>query len=180
MTPSQPPRRAIRLMQFAGVDPAIIGDLVETFATGASAVWFWQQAIAAAAPSPLNALRWVAAIPLATYAGQLVLNRGSGLAWSMLGPAGMHGWRFYLPICVAAFLWSLTLVSIGTLVVPSRRRLVANCLLGIVGSIYGVALLLMLVAPSTGVWGFAILACGLLGGALAHGVALKQLDLRKT
>ena len=135
MTPSQPPRRAIQLMQFAGVDPAVIGDLVETFATGPSAAWFWQQAIAAAAPSPLNALRWLAAIPLAAYAGELVLNRGSGLAWSMLDPVGMQGWRFYLPLCVAAFLWSATLVWIGTLVVPSRKRLVANCLLGFVGSI---------------------------------------------
>ena len=103
MTQSKPPTLAVKLMQEAGTDPAVIGDLVETYATGRSAGWFWRQAIAASAPSPINALRWAAAIPLAHYASFFLQREVSGLAWAMLRPSSFLDWRSTLPMCVSAF-----------------------------------------------------------------------------
>jgi hypothetical protein len=47
MTPSSPPSAAIRLLQRAGIDPAIIGDLTEEYSRGRSRLWFWTQALGA-------------------------------------------------------------------------------------------------------------------------------------
>jgi hypothetical protein len=155
MKQSKPPVLALRLMNAAGTDSSVIGDLVETYETYSEVetrtirhtpIWFWKQAIAAAAPSPINALRWAAALPVAFYVANVVERSVTHWAQSMMTPLRFDAtrevlarvdfyqdWRLHLLILISLFLSSALLVSSGTLIVPGRKRLVARCLLGVVG-----------------------------------------------
>ncbi len=159
MNATRPPALAIRLMDEAGTEPAVIGDLIESYSHGRNARWFWRHAIAASAPSPLNALRWAIAIPTAYW---LSLRLGAviirGLVW--FGPARLPS---------AAFVSAGTLVSIASFIVPSRRMLVARTLFGIVIA----AMALLIVLPPrferSFTWTPRIIGCaGLLGGLISY------------
>jgi hypothetical protein len=184
MKESKPPALALWMMNAMGADPAVIGDLVETHATGRTAGWFWRQAIAASAPSPLNALRWAGAIPVAFYLGGFLESQSYRLGWTLLDPRGhaFLGWRWYLPSDVGVFLSSASLVLLGTLIVPTRKRLVANCLLGIVCAMWGLVALIGLVRPFVALgqpfhWSmFATVVSGLLGGFVAYAIVHNRFD----
>jgi hypothetical protein len=158
MNTARPPALAIRLMEEAGTEPAVIGDLIESHSQGRNARWFWRQAIAASAPSPLNALRWAIAIPTAYW---LSLRLGALIHELVgFGPAGLAS---------AAFVSTGALVSIASFIVPSRRVLVARTLFGIVIA----AMALLIVIPPgferSFIWTPRIIGCaGLLGGLISY------------
>jgi hypothetical protein len=135
MTPSQPPLRATRMMQRAGIEPAIIGDLIEEYSKGRSSLWYWMQALGAfvtKAPtlSPYMAsLRWLIALPFAMLAAAAVPRIANALflPWFSFNPGVMmafYATSFLMPaIFVGAFVW----------IAPSRKYSVARIALAIVG-----------------------------------------------
>jgi hypothetical protein len=158
MNTVQPPAIAIRLMEEAGTEPAVIGDLIETYSQRPNARWFWRQAIAASAPSPVNALRWAIAIPTAYW----LSVRLAGLIRGLVGfePVGSAS---------AAFVSAAALVSIASLIVPSRRVLVARTLFGIVISAMTILILLPPGFDRSFRWTPRIAGCaGLVGGLISY------------
>jgi hypothetical protein len=178
MTRSKPPALAIRLMNETMTDPAVIGDMVEEHAKGRTAWWFWKQAIAAAAPSPLSGLRWAIAIPLAYGTAALV---GGNLPWM----------TFDVGRTLVGPLWTACLVFTAVWIVPSRKLFVAKALLGLVsitcavflaysgyrwmgrGPVGEATILLRVLARST-------LMGAVAGYAVAHYFCRAPLDLRPT
>lgn len=128
MTRSGPPALAVRLMNEAMTDPAVIGDLVEEHARGRSAWWFWKQAMVASAPSPLNALRWAIAIPLAYGFARLVGSSINSTGWEAGGRL------------LAGSLSAASLILIAAWIVPSRKLLVAKTLLAIAATLCAVVI----------------------------------------
>jgi hypothetical protein len=158
MNAARPPALAIRLMEGAGTEPAVIGDLIESYSQGRNARWFWRQAIAASTPSPLNALRWAIAVPTAYWVSLRLGALIHGLVG--FGPAGSAS---------AAFVSTGALVSIASFIVPSRRMLVARTLFGVVIA----AMALLIVIPPgferSFTWTPRIIGCaGLLGGLISY------------
>ena len=158
MNAARPPALAIRLMEGAGTEPAVIGDLIESYSQGRNAGWFWRQALAASAPSPLNALRWAIAIPTAYWLSLALGGLIHGLVG--FGPAGSAS---------AAFVSAGALVSIASFIVPSRRVLVARTLLGIVIAAMALLILLPPGFDRSFSWTPRIIGCsGLLGGVISY------------
>jgi hypothetical protein len=153
-------------MEEAGTEPAVIGDLIETYSQRQNARWFWRQAIGASVPSPLNALRWAIAIPLAfrisvRLAGLVV---GSVGAWGKgLAPYNMSiAWS---TSAFGMFVFTAALVSIASLIVPTRRKLVARTLFGVVILVMG----MMIVLPPAFDWTPRIIGgAGLVGGLISY------------
>jgi hypothetical protein len=101
MSLSQPPRHAIRLMQRAGVDPSIVGDLIEEHSKGRSTWWFWKQAIVAS-------VRMVCQRISIARVGSTVLVICGGL-FALMSP--LLGFRFE----ASAFFLGALVVLCGTL-----------------------------------------------------------------
>ena len=125
MSHPSPPALAIRLMNETMTDPAVIGDLVEEHARGRGAWWFWKQAIVASAPSPMNALRWVVAIPLAYKCAGLVGRAVNSTGWE--AAALLSG-----PLAAASLIVS------AAWIVPTRKALVAKTLFVLVAGLCAV------------------------------------------
>jgi hypothetical protein len=157
-------------MEEAGAEPAVIGDLIETYSQRQNARWFWRQAIGASMPSPLNALRWAIAIPLAfrisvRLAGLVVGSVGS---WGKsLAPYNMSiAWS---TSAFGMFVFTAALVSIASLIVPTRRKLVARTLFGVVILVMGMMIVLPPAFGRSFDWTPRIIgAAGLLGGLISY------------
>jgi hypothetical protein len=176
MSVSQPPVSATRLMQRAGIDPAIIGDLIEECSNGRSRVWYWRQAVGALSmkSSPRSRFivlfRWSATLPLAILAVRLVSR------CVMVFVRDVPQARLWIPI--SFFLMAAAFLSTGVAVAPDRKDAVARIALGVV-LLCSAAFMAMSfftgeklsTVPLT--WG----ACSLLGGLAAHRF---QRNLRKT
>jgi hypothetical protein len=166
MNGTRPPALAIRLMEEAGTEPAVIGDLIETYSQGRDQNWFWRQAIAASAPSPLNALRWALALPVAWW---ISLRLSGSVASSLVGSDGLAWFGpGYKALAPAMFVFTAALIAIGSAVVPNRKTLVARTLLGLVI----LTMLMMIVMPGRSFdWTPRIIGgAGLLGGLLSYGL----------
>jgi hypothetical protein len=169
MNGTRPPALAIHLMEEAGTEPAVIGDLIETYSQGRDQNWFWRQAIAASAPSPLNALRWALALPVAWW---ISLRLSGSVASSLVGPDGLEWFgpgSTALP--PAMFVFTAALIALGSAVVPNRKTLVARTLFGLVI----LTMLMMIVMPPAIGRSFdwtprIIGGAGLLGGLLSYGL----------
>ena len=118
MTPSQaPPRLAFWLLEHSGADSGIIGDIVEEYGNGRTTFWFWKQAVVAASPTGVRALRWLAVIPLAVVAVGLEL-------WVR--------WLTGFLALPAAFIMAFTLVRVSTSVAPRQKDSVRRIALNVV------------------------------------------------
>jgi CHASE2 domain-containing sensor protein len=154
------------MLQRAGIDPAIIGDLVEEYAKGRSRAWFWMEAFGALvtkAPRPryVTAARWLAALPLAMIAARLVIQI-SGLLF------GRDSAQLRVRVAVALLIGAAFIV-IGVAAVPGRKGALARLALGVVlaGSA-GVSALMFL--PGERFWTVPLMwgVCTVLGGATAY------------
>jgi hypothetical protein len=102
MTPSKPPAIASWLLEHSGTDAAIVGDILEEFAKGRTATWFWKQAIVASVRIASRQRISVARI------GACVLVICGGL-FSFMSP--LLGFRFR----ASDFLLGAFVVLVGTL-----------------------------------------------------------------
>jgi hypothetical protein len=116
MTPSKPPAIASWLLEHSGTDAAIVGDILEEFAKGQTATWFWKQAIVAASPVALCAFRWLGVVPLTVVAVGLEL-------WLR--------WKTGFPALPASFIMGLTFVRVGASVAPRLKDSVARIALSV-------------------------------------------------
>ena len=182
MTPLQAPPAATRMMQRAGIDPAIIGDLMEEYSRDRSRLWYWTQAFGALTTksSPLSQLiaaaRWAAALPLAILIVRVVSRLAGVLFWSLIPRDFAHG-RFLLYsesfLIAAAFLGAMVLVA------PARKDSVARIALGVV--LICSAVPLALSTSSGDRWtGLLIGMCGVLGGLAAYGLLTTAAARRKS
>ena len=157
MTPSQPPCRATRMMQRTGVDPAIVGDLIEEYSRGRSSLWYWMQAFGALMTKTVPTLspdmarfRWLAALPLAILAVRAVSRMALFFTRDFS--------HLQVSVPIASFFMAAAFLSTGVLVAPEQKDAVARIAFGVV---LFLSAAVMLASVLVGV-------CGLLGGAAAY------------
>jgi predicted ribosomally synthesized peptide with SipW-like signal peptide len=118
------PPFAIRLMEYAGADSAVIGDLVEAFTREHEVAWFWRQTanilIRRFLAMAVAALRWLILVPSVILA--IVIEW-----WIVVVRA--HDRMMILP---AAFVIAATLVKLSTWIAPSRKDPVRRIALSVV------------------------------------------------
>lgn len=134
MTPVQPPTIATRLLQSAGVDPALIGDLIEEYGCGArSRTWYWRQVMSILMRQilsfPYAAVRWVCALPFALVAAGL-MPYVVLVAQSRLVPGASVSAAVMM--LITAFLMATMFVSVGVWVAPDRKRETARIAFAVV------------------------------------------------
>jgi hypothetical protein len=162
------------MMQRSGIDPAIIGDLIEEYSKGHSVIWFWVQtfgALLTKAPGAARyvvAFRWLAALPLAILAVRLVSRSADFVYFGVFHGDFPHMMYLMYPL---SFLVAATFVSTMVIVVPDRKHSVARIAFGVV-LISSASPLALSVLSGNKSWTFQILVglCGLLGGAAAYGL----------
>jgi hypothetical protein len=178
MTVSQPPVRAVRMLQRAGIDPSIVGDLMEEHAKGRSALWFWMQALGAIwakAPGLVTTMRWLTVLPLAIVAVRVVIAITETAFFTFFRRDFAHG-RFLL--YGEGFLIAAAFLSTMVIVAPARKDSVARIALGVVFACS--AMPIVLTVTSTDKTGLLVGLCGIVGGISTYGLHTRHCDSKQS